>query len=602
MPRIVATVGEGYNFPLGITYISAVMKEAGFNVFTLNLNHIKGKIEEIINSEVAKNKIDILMTGGLSFQYNSLKNIVDYIHDNHPQVKIIIGGGIITADPETSMTALEYADIGVIGEGEITVVELCNALQEYSWVEGTLSEISGIVYMNNGNWIRTKAREEIKNLDSLPFPDYDGFELNKYLELSPVSINNVTKNRAFFIISSRSCPYQCTFCFHTMGKMYRQRSMNNVTREIEILIEKYRVTHITMSDELFARKKERVQIIEDISKKFSITWAASFRVDDIDVNLIEILKHGNCISMNFGLESASNKILKSMCKHITIEQIEKSLKLAYNANLPINGNFIFGDIEETVETAIITLDWWEQHRDYNIGLNFINVYPGTYLYKYALQNGIIKDAIQFLKDGCPQINVSKLSDYDLSYIVKRIFGLSAKVGLVLENMENISLSDSGRISFNGKCVKCSVKQRFTNAKLFVGNNWVTCTKCGQRYEVRLPEKLIQTLINNLQNYHNIGNKIGLFGITAHSLPLFENNDIFKNERFIFIDNSTQKQMIKIHGKKVYSPDELLINEVDTVIFFYPNSYAVVAEEVKRKYPNVRQFINVYDLLIKSEEI
>ena len=595
MPRTVAKVGDGYNFPLGISYVSAAMKTAGFNVFTLNLNHIEGKIEEIISSEVSKNNIDIVMSGGLSFQYNSLKSIVDCVNNELAQVKMIVGGGIVTGDPETTMAAFEYADIGIIGEGEVTAVELCNALQENS----PLSEIAGIIYPEGGNWVQTKERKEIKDLDSLPFPDYDGFGLSDYLKLPSWSIANETKSRSFFAIGSRSCPYQCTFCFHTTGKKYRQRSIENLIEEIEMLVKKYNIAHIAMSDELFARKKERVRAIENVSRKLGITWSASFRVDDIDEGMIEILKDGNCTSMNFGLESACNEILKSMRKGITVQQIENALKLTHDAGLPINGNFIFGDIEETMETASKTLDWWEQHKNYHISLNFITVYPGSYLYKYALQNGIIKDAVQFLKDGCPQINVSKLSGDDLSYLAKKILLLSAQSGLALKDMKYISLKPNGRMTFDGECINCGKKQRFKDAKLLVGSNWVACESCGQGYDVRLPGELKRTLISNMQKYISDGSKIGLFGITINSLPLFESNDAFKDERIVFLDNSALKQMIKIHSKAVYSPDELLGNAIDTVIFFYPNSYAVVAEEVGRKYPNVKRFINIYDLLMDA---
>lgn len=129
MPKSVQEIGCSYTFPVGIAYISAAMKEAGFNVFNLNLNHIEGKINDIISYEIIKNKIDVIMTGGLSGQYKALKTIVDCVHCNFPLVKIIVGGGIVTAEPKIAMTALEYADIGVIGEGEKTSVDLCNTLE-----------------------------------------------------------------------------------------------------------------------------------------------------------------------------------------------------------------------------------------------------------------------------------------------------------------------------------------------------------------------------------------------------------------------------------------------------------------------------------------
>ena len=138
-------------------------------------------IEGILNKEIEENKVDIVLTGGLSYDFSRLKNIVSFIRKKFFHIKIIVGGAIITADPGTAMIALEYADIGVIGEGEITVVELRGALQKEM---GVGVGVAGIIYMDNGDWVQSKPREEINDLDSLPFPDYDGFGADRYLELS----------------------------------------------------------------------------------------------------------------------------------------------------------------------------------------------------------------------------------------------------------------------------------------------------------------------------------------------------------------------------------------------------------------------------------
>jgi len=597
MPRVVAIVGEGYNFPLGITYVSSSMKKAGLNVFTLNLNHIDGDIDEIITKEIEKNKIDVAMIGGVSVQYSSIKRIVDSIHYNSPQVKIVIGGGIITAEPQTAMIALEYADFGVIGEGEITSVELCNAL-----CNGTVeySNIEGIIYTDNGNWTQTKPRGEIMDLNSLPFPDYDGFGLDHYLELPPMSISNVTVNRSFFVIGSRSCPYQCTFCFHSTGKKYRQRSIDNLIKEVEYLSNEHNVKHIMFSDELFARKIERVKIIEDTAKKFNITWSAFFRVDDVNDELIEILKKGKCTSMSLGLESACNKILKSMRKKITIEQIDSALQLIYSAGIHIAGAFIFGDIEETIETAEETLKYWENHKEYGIALAFIITCPGTYIYKYACQNGIIKDPVKFLKDGCPQINVSKLSDDEFSYIAEKMFNLEQGEELFPIESELLSFN-TGRMTIKGKCIKCGYENVWENVRLLSGADSTTCSKCGQKHYPPFPLELQNNIINNIskRNEQCSSPRIGLWGINRTTFKFFRNSDNFKEEKYIFIDNALSKQKLKIHNRKVNSPDVLLTDEIEMVVFFYPNFYAVIAEEIKRKYPKVKHFVNVYELLLKN---
>src|SRR3989344_2648696 len=129
MPRHVQNIGDGYSFPLGIPYISSSMKFTGHKVFTLNLNHREGNVLDILKKEIEENKIDVIATGGQSFQYVPIKEVLKATKEINNRIITIVGGGIITSDPETAMEALEYVDYGVIGEGEITICELCNALE-----------------------------------------------------------------------------------------------------------------------------------------------------------------------------------------------------------------------------------------------------------------------------------------------------------------------------------------------------------------------------------------------------------------------------------------------------------------------------------------
>ena len=179
MPRLVRDIGDGYTFPLGISYISSSMKKAGYNVIALNLNHRDGKVFDIIKKEIEENEISVVATGGLSFQYNLIRNVIEAAKQVDSKIITIVGGGIITSDPESAMEALEYADYGVIGEGESTICELCGALE--NGVE--FSAIDGLIYKSSNGYKITKPRKEIKDISTIPWPDYEGFELEKFLLL-----------------------------------------------------------------------------------------------------------------------------------------------------------------------------------------------------------------------------------------------------------------------------------------------------------------------------------------------------------------------------------------------------------------------------------
>ncbi len=353
MPRFVQKIGDGYSFPLGIAYVSSSLKKAGYNVTTLNLNHHKGEVLEIIKKEIKKKKIDVVATGGLSFQYNTIKSVIEAAKKAGKGIITIVGGGIITSDPKPAMKALEYANFGVIGEGEVTINELCYVLEH----GGKLSKIAGIIYKSNNFYKITRPRGEIEDINALPWPDYKGFEIEKYLKLSPPGISGLNEQNTVFMLASRSCPYNCTFCFHTTGRKYRQRSLDSFFEDLNYLVTKYRINFLCLADELFSLNLERVKEFCQRIKKYKIQWWAQFRVDNITPQFLPFLKEGGCRVMSFGLESADNRILKSMRKNTTVEQIEKTLKLVYDAGISFEGAFIFGDIEETWETANNTSEY-----------------------------------------------------------------------------------------------------------------------------------------------------------------------------------------------------------------------------------------------------
>ncbi|MBN1545860.1 MAG: hypothetical protein JW902_04295 [Syntrophaceae bacterium] len=201
--------------------------------------------------------------------------------------------------------------------------------------------------------------------------------------------------------------------------------------------------------------------------------------------------------MSFGLESADNRILKSMKKGTTVEQIERTLRLVYDAGISFEGAFIFCDIEETYETASNTLKWWREHSEYRITLNLITIYPGTYLYKYACERGIIKDRVKFLKLGCPQVNVSKLTDRQMNELLVSFMDAPIADTKLLASQELTKIDfDSGRIGVAGKCVVCGKRNHWDNIKLFT-MNFIPCAWCGQKYNVPLLPDIRKNIDTNI---------------------------------------------------------------------------------------------------------
>jgi len=587
MPRLIQNIGDGYSFPLGVAYISSSMKKAGYNVIMLNLNHRDGGVFDIIKREIEDKKIDVVATGGLSFQYSTVRRVLEAAKRVNSEIITIVGGGIIAGDPESAMEALEYADYGVIGEGEITICELCRALENSE----KLSEIDGLIYKCNNGYNITEPRKEIENIDSIQWPDYEGFELEKYFAASP-SISGLNKKNTVFMIASRSCPYNCTFCFHTVGKKYRQRSLESFFEELDYLVSRFNIEYICLADELFARDIQRVREFCERIRKYDIRWWAQFRVDNITPELLTILKDGGCDVMSFGLESADNRILKSMRKGTTVEQIERTLKLVYEAGLSLTGAFIFGDIEETYETANNTLNWWRKHPEYRITLNLITIYPGSYLYKYACDNEIIKDKVQFLKDGCPQVNVSKLTDAEFAELIKNIMEAPWNMTKILSAVEVSSIDyQTGRIDVDGVCTNCRQKNNWNNVKLFTAN-FLACKYCGQKYNIVLPTELRVNIENNITKLLDRYGKMAIWGINYHTADLFKHSTVLRSKNIYPVDISETKRKMNLYGKKIYAPEIINTENIEAVFVSIPAYFTQIALQIEANHKNVIDVIGI----------
>lgn len=596
MPRCVQKFGDGYAFPLGIPYISASMKKYGYQVFTMNLNHTDDYVEKTIISLIEKYKIDVVATGGQSFQYNSIRNILSIVKKYNTNIVTIVGGGIITAAPEVSMKALEFADYGVIGEGEITINELCKAIEK----QLDISKVAGIIYRQGDMFQITDKRDEIKDLDTIPCPDYEGFGLDTYVDKIIPTMIASNKRNSLFMLTSRSCPFQCTFCFHTTGQTYRQRSLDDVFKELDFLMEKYNPKFVFFVDELFGSNMVRLKEFCTRIKKYKINWWSEFRVSDVNLEKLQLLKEAGCTNMSFGLESADNKVLKSMRKSITIEQIEKTLELVYNEGITIDGCFIFGDIEETFESSMRTLEWWEKHVEYDIGLGPITIYPGTFLYKYAVSKGIIEDEVEFLKRGCPQVNVSKMTSIEFAKLMELITNknMSIRKGLDFATVVNSEYA-KGQVSIKGKCSICGELNFWENVIVFRPAPLI-CKKCGQRYDMPITKDMKKNIEDNIRKILDKYERCAIWGINDKVMALILQSKVLQKKNIYLVDISEIKRNISVADKQIYSP-QIINNEfINFVIVGVPFLYSNIELQIRNEYPQVDYIVDICKLF--SEEI
>lgn len=487
-------INYSYLFPLGLAYISSVLKQSGHHVDCLNLNHRSGSVENLIHEALdAGGKYDFACTGGLSPYYRHIKKIADAVHSHKSDTRLILGGGLISSEPELMLNALN-PDFIVIGEGEKAIVELLSCLES----KGDLSGVHGIGYRDkSGKVVCNEPQPAIMDLDSLPWPDFEGFEFGTYLDnLKPTDQFFYDLHdfpRVYPIICSRSCPYRCTFCFHPLGNKYRQRSMDSIMQELEVAIKLYRVNVIAIYDELFSYDRERVYEFCKRLKKlqeetsWEIKWSCQMRVDGLDEEFLKTMKDAGCYMVSYGFESYNQVVLDTMKKHITTEQIDNAVQLTLKNNISIQGNFIFGDRSETTQTANETLTYWKRNNHAGILLGFISPYPGTELYNNCIKKGIIKDKLDFIENHIFDIinMTDAMTDDEFEKLKLDIFEAKLRYSIYAKPL-SLKKTEDGTYNIQVKCPHCleilEYKRYAIPSRLFY-NIMAYCRRCRRRFNL-----------------------------------------------------------------------------------------------------------------------
>lgn len=484
--------------PVGIAYVSAALREKGFWVSHINLNLETDSPQEVLGRAIEKHSVDLVATGGLIVNYHVIKEIMDAAKRIKPEVVTYIGGSLVTFSPDAVMRGIRSADIGMIGEGEDTACELAYALERgVAWDE--LKQINGLILrMQTGELYTTLPREERSDIDTLPWPDYEGF---RYFEMIRNFWNSdVTGIVSAALTTSRSCPFRCTFCSKSGGEKYRQRSLDHIFAELEYLVNQYGVDRVFLNDELFANDGNRIKEFCDRIKKYKVKWFVSLRVSrHITKELLENMKESGCIQVLYGLESGDNTVLKSMRKGITTEEIERVVHLTAEMGFQVRGNFIFGDPAETMETVQNTIAFIERNQDVfsSVALSPIVLFPGSELYKNALADGTIQDELEFIEQECPIKNVSKMSDDEYFKMVNEILPKAKeKLNAAKTNMEVkrfYAVSQMKKYKVECECPGCKEDNYFLldNSEVVMRTNQYICVKCQEAMNINIVNDFAQ---------------------------------------------------------------------------------------------------------------
>lgn len=425
-------------FPLGLGYIAAVLKKEGFDVDVMDINAYRWDKHEV-EARIAKSDCDTFGIGAIVTVYFYVKWLIEVVKRHHPDKKVVVGGSVGTSIPHIILEKTE-ADIVCLGEGEITTVELLKSIQENP---DDLYGVDGIWFKTaEGTIVKNKKRKPISDLDTLPLPAWELFPLETYLK-NPIGAPNRNKwidgsaaepvPLSMNINGTRGCPYQCIYCYHDfMGQGYRHRSPESILKEIRLLYEDHGVTYFHFTDDEYCLKKGFLyEFCKKIKEEFNqkITWGCAGRVNLMTEGLIAAMAEAGCVLIGYGIESGSQKMLDVMKKGVTVGQSKEAIRLTQKYLGWADCSFMIGTPGENRETIQETINFCKELDLAPEVIFFMTPYPGTELYRMAMEQGRIIDEEEYVLNLGEQgekvrVNFSELSDKELmeaqEYMVKEL--------------------------------------------------------------------------------------------------------------------------------------------------------------------------------------
>lgn len=399
-------------FPLGLAYIAAFLEKTGKYEIKILDALCEGDIaegvaldngeflryglkDEDIARRISEFSPDIV---GVSCLFSAMQkdavNICEITKKINPEILTVTGGAHAGAIEKDLLEEEEAIDFVIQGEGEATFSELVAAIEE----NRNFAKINGIAFREKGRVRFIAKNKYIENLDSLPFPARHLFELDKYFTKSAAH-SNFKQTPFTQMITSRGCPFKCSFCAlgNHWGSRQRLRSAKNVLDEIEYLVKSYGIQEIHFEDDnLTADKKRAIEIFDGlISRKLNISWnvPSGMAVSSLDEELLAKMKVSGCYSVSLAIESGNQMVLaRLMNKPVDLKVVPKLVQKIRENGLEARGFFILGYPGETKKTIKETVDF---ARSLELDWSFFFIaspIPHTKMFKTCVEKGYIKES------------------------------------------------------------------------------------------------------------------------------------------------------------------------------------------------------------------
>ncbi len=412
-PSLQANIQESpknNSYSMGLAYLHSIIEKAGYLIETKNYNNLDSSLaEKEISTKIKDFNPDFLLIQVFTMNRVASYNLIRIVRQFNPNMKIVLGGVHASIYYEQLLKNFDINCV-VIGEGEVTIVEVLKSFSN----ETEISEIKGIAYKTNGKVIKNPDRPLIENIDNIPFPKHELF---------------IDSERTMAcMLTSRGCPFKCSFCcLHTISRRkFRTRTVKNVVDEIEYIEKKFKnIKTIQLADDTFTLNLQRAIDIckEIIKRKIKLKFLCSARIKPATPELFEYMEKAGFTHIGFGLETGSPKLLKSIHKSLTQEDVIETFNMLKNSKINLITFLMVGFPGETDETVAETIALTKRLQEIRYfefaGVARLWVYPNTEVYEYMRDKGKINDDFWLTEEDVPFFTVEHSAE-KLEEMVTRI--------------------------------------------------------------------------------------------------------------------------------------------------------------------------------------
>ena len=401
---------------LGILYIASFIKKQGFPVEIIDTEGLKMDIESAVQA-IAEQNPDVLGITTTTVSIISAVKLAKEIKNKIPRIKIFLGGPHVTAVPKETMEDFTVIDGSILGDGEYSFLKVIQNIRDGIDFQ---QEVEGFAWRKNNENIINPKKGHLNDLDLLPFPAWN--ILRGFPEIYRPSFHSYRRLPVANIITTRGCPYACAFCDRSVfGQKMHGHSIDYIIEMIRYLIKDFGVKEISIKDDMFVIKQERVfefcrQLRE---KKIDISWSCNARVDNVNNEVLKEMRKAGCWMISYGIESGSSKMLKKMVKGISKDHILNALRLSRKNGIVTKGFFMIGIPGETVKTMKDTLQFIKKLPLDELNINCFTPFPGSKFYLEAIAEGFQPDFSRMNLINTVYITKG-LTENDLSNYQKKI--------------------------------------------------------------------------------------------------------------------------------------------------------------------------------------